>query len=252
MARQRHLPNAPITEAIIDLHVTPRNGLTFEELRNSISSATEIGYYVKGPISEGTFGVKLSADGKEQPQIMGQAAQIGLRLHSRDEKYVVQSRLSGFTLSRLPPYEEWGKLLAEARRVWGVYADRLRPVEVTRIATRYINNLQLPLAHGELYQKYLHKFADVPEEAPQALARFLQRFQLVDVETDSTVVLTVGLDKPEAAAQRAPVILYIDAFTVAKFELENPAIWTTLEKLRALKNRCFFGSITEAAAELFE
>lgn len=252
MARPRHLPHAPIIEALIDLRVTPRDGLTFEELQNSISAATEIGYYVKGPISEGTFGVKIPADGKQQAQITGQAAPIGLRLHSHDEKYVVQCQLSGFTLSRLPPYEEWGNLLEEARRVWNIYAEKLRPVEVTRIATRYINNLQLPLGELESYQKYLHKFVDVPDEAPQAVEYFLERFQLVDLETQSRVILTLALDKSVVPGERVPVILDVDAFTFVKYELANPAMWAMLEKLRALKNRCFFGTITEAAAELYE
>jgi uncharacterized protein (TIGR04255 family) len=251
MATQRHLAHAPITEALIDFRVTPRDGLTFEELQSSVSAATEIGYYVKGPLAEGTFGVMIPADGKQKAQVTGQAAQVGLRLHSHDEKYVAQCRLSGFTLSRLPPYEEWGNLLTETRRVWNIYVEKLRPIEVTRIATRYINNLQLPLGHRESYQKYLHKFVDVPDEAPQSVESFLERFQLVDLETDARVILTLALDKIVEPG-RVPVILDVDAFALANFELANTAIWDMLETLRALKNRCFFGTITEAAAELYE
>ena len=249
MARQRYLRHAPITEALIDIQVLPRDGLTFTGLQDSIS-APEFGYYVKNPISEGTFGFMLTSDGK-QPQTIAQAAQTGLRLHSHDEKYVVQCRLSGFTLSRLPPYDEWSNLIAEAKRVWAVYAERLLPKRVTRVATRFINNLQLLMDRGESYQKYLHKLVDVPDEAPQAVASFFQRFDLVDVASDSHVILTLALENTLAEG-RVPVILDVDAFRVTDLELSSPDLWNILERLRELKNQCFFGAITEATAELYE
>ncbi len=56
MASPRHLSHAPVTEALIDLHVSAREGLTFAGLSNSIE-LMDFGYYVKGPISEGTFGL---------------------------------------------------------------------------------------------------------------------------------------------------------------------------------------------------
>jgi uncharacterized protein (TIGR04255 family) len=249
MATQRHLPHAPITEALIDIQVAPCDGLMFTGLQNSIN-AQEFGYYVKNPILEGTFGFMLTSDGT-QPQSSAQAAQIGLRLHSHDEKYVAQCRLGGFTLSRLQPYEEWPNLIREAKRLWNIYTERLLPKRVTRVATRFINNLQLPMEHGESYQKYLHKLVDVPDEAPQVVASFLQRFHLVDVESDSSVILTLALDNAPPGT-RAPVILDIDAFRVTNLELPNQDFWDILDELRVLKNRSFFSTITETTARLYE
>lgn len=249
MARQRHLPHAPITEALIDIQVEPRHGLTFARLQETMG-APEFGYYVKNPISEGTFAFKLTLDG-EQPQTTAESSQIGLRLHSHGEKYVAQCRLSGFTLSRLPPYEEWSNLIGEAKRVWAVYTERLAPVRVTRVATRFINNLQLPMHLGGSFQEYLHKFVDVPDEAPQAVASFLQRFELIDIVNDARAILTLALDRVPPG-EHVPVILDIDAFTFADLEPPNQDLWGILERLRVLKNRCFFGAITEAAAGLYE
>jgi uncharacterized protein (TIGR04255 family) len=248
MAKQRHLPHAPITEALIDIQVLPRDGLEFSGLQEAIGTA-EFGYYVKSPITEGTFGFMLSADGR-QPQATAESAPIGLRLHSHDEKYVAQCRVSGFTLSRLPPYEDWKELTTEAKRLWATYTKGLSPQKVTRVATRFINNLQLPMDSGASYQKYLNKFVDVPNETPQAVASFLQSFQLVDVEIDARVNLTLALDNTPPG-ERVPVILDIDAFKVANFDPPSQNIWDTLENLRQLKNQCFFGTITEATAELY-
>lgn len=249
MARQRHLPHAPITEALIDLHVEPRPGLTFVALKEAIGEP-EFGYYVKNPISIGHFGFKLPPHG-QPPETTAQSAQVGLRLHSPDEKYVVQCRLEGFTLSRLPPYEEWNALVDETRRLWQAYTERLVPVRVTRIATRFINNLQLPLQQGVSYQTYLHKLVDIPAEAPQAVASFFQRFHLADVESTANVNLTLALESTPPDGP-VPVILDIDVFMVADLTPTDERVWGILEHLRELKNRTFFSTITEQAARLYE
>jgi len=249
MANPRHLNHAPITEALIDIHVEQRDGLSFGALQDAFSTL-EFGYYVKNPISQGTFGFRLTADG-QQPETTAEATQIGLRLHSVDEKYVAQCRLTGFTLSRLPPYEAWPALVRETKRIWSIYIERLRPARVTRVAARFINNLRLPLGHGESFQTYLHKFADVPEEAPQALTSFFQRFQLVDIPTNASVNLTLALDSSPPDGP-APVILDVDAFTFKNMDPKDDELWDVLEHLRKLKNQCFFGSLTERAVELYE
>lgn len=169
----------------------------------------------------------------------------------RPMKSTLLSALTGFTLSRLPPYETWTNLVDEARRVWGIYVEHLAPRRVTRVATRFINNLHLPLETGASYQTYLRKLVDVPDEAPQAVEAFFQRFQLVDAASGARVILTLALDGMPADGL-APVILDVDAFTSTNLDPTDRELWTTLERLRELKNRTFFGTITERAAELYE
>lgn len=248
MAKQRHLRNAPITEALIDIKVTHAEGLTFAGLKNAIE-ALDSGYYVKNPISEGTFAFTLAPEGT--PQTSADSVQVGLRLHSADEKFVAQFRLGGFTLSRLPPYEKWGNLLEEARRLWAIYVESLAPTRIARVATRFINNLNLPLEPGESFQTYLHKLVDVPDEAPQVVDAFFQRFHLVDAGSGARVILTLALDGIPVAGG-IPVILDVDAFVAVNLKPADPELWATLERLRELKNRSFFGTITEHAAELYQ
>ena len=191
----------------------------------------------------------MEADG-HTPQTVTESSEIGLRFHSDDEKYVAQCRINGFTLSRLTPYENWPSLAAEAIRLWEIYIQRLEPIRVTRLAARYINNLNLPLKSGESYQLYLHKLIDVPEEAPQAVEAFFQRFQLADTGSGDRIIITLTqeLMPPEGPA---PVILDLDAFSITDINTTDGEIWNNLERLRQLKNRCFFGTITERAAELY-
>jgi len=41
-------------------------------------------------------------------------------------------------------------------------------------------------------------------------------------------------------------------FTAANLNSMDRELWTILERLRELKNRSFFGTITEQAAELYQ
>lgn len=249
MAKKRHLSRAPVTEALIDIRVAPKEDLTFDILKAGLGAAG-FGYYAKGPITENLLQFSVPVGGQEL-QTPSQAAQVGVRFHSNDEKYVVQCRLNGFTLSRLPPYETWENLRTEATRIWKVYAERLAPARVTRVATRFINNLRLPMQTGDSYQLYFNKLVDVPEETPQSVEMFFQRFQLIDTETGARVILTLTHDG-SAANGVLPVILDVDAFAQTDLDPGDQEIWAILERLRNLKNRTFFGTLTERAAELYE
>ena len=84
------------------------------------------------------------------------------------------------------------------------------------------------------------------------LKHFFQRFRSSStLRADLRVIVTIALDGLKAGVP-APVILDVDAFTAANFKPLDGTIWGPLEKLRKLKNRSFFGTITEVAAELYE
>ena len=51
MAKPRHLNHAPITEALIDIQVEHREGLSFTALQDAFS-ALDFDYYFKGPIAK--------------------------------------------------------------------------------------------------------------------------------------------------------------------------------------------------------
>jgi uncharacterized protein (TIGR04255 family) len=246
---ERHLEHAPITEALIDIQVEPKPGLAFADVQEAFGDP-DFGYYVKNPISEGTFAFGMFSDGQPIPPTTASAI-VGLRLHSPDEKYVLQIRPNRLTLSRLPPYENWATLVGEAKRLWELFIAKLSPKLVVRIAARYINNLQLPMHTGDSFQDYIVNLVDVPGGAPQAVEAFQQRFQLYDHPSGTRVILTLTLDglAPQGIA---PVILDVDVFKITSANPIDPGIWGVLEKIKELKNRCFFSTLTEKALECYE
>jgi len=248
VARPRHLSKAPITEAVIDLRVERAPELNFEVLGAMLRSA-DFGYYVKGPISTGSFEAKLTEGGKAEWTAASQP--VGFRLHSRDEKYVAQWQLEGFTLSRLQPYPDWVTFVAEARRIWDTYQDRVKPTRITRLATRFINELRLPLAPGGSFQDYLEELVELPKAVPQEVEAFLQRFQVRDVNLNARVVLTAALADGRLDG-KVPIIIDVDAIMERSLIPTDERLWEQLEQLHQLKNRVFFGVITEKTAEMYE
>lgn len=250
MAQVRQLAHAPIVEALIDMRAQPAEGTTVDGLEKAVSSRN-FGYYKKGPILRGQFGFVINVqDVPPAQQVLNHAAIIGVRMHSTDERYVAQFTTEGFTLSRLEPYESWEALVSEAMRIWSEYRACVAPTLIHRVATRFINNLRLPLKVGERFERYLTGLPNMPAEFPQTVSSFLQRFVIHDEASGATAVLTQALDgfPPEPPV---PVILDIDVSRESRFAVDGSAVWDYLAQLRVLKNRIFFGALTDEAVELY-
>jgi len=250
MAQVRQLAHAPIVEALVDIKVQPAEGTTVESLEKTLSSRN-FGYYIKGPVLRGQFGFVINPqDMPPTQQILNSATIVGVRMHSADERYVAQFTTQGFTLSRLEPYESWEALVGETMRIWSEFRACVNPAYIHRVATRFINNLRLPLKVGERFEQYLTGLPNMPAAFPQTVSSFLQRFVIYDEPSGATAVLTQAL---EAFPTEPPVgvILDIDVFRESRFSVEGSAAWDYLAKLRILKNRFFFGALTEKAVELY-
>jgi uncharacterized protein (TIGR04255 family) len=241
------LRNAPIREAVIDLRVRERRDFELSDL-DGIQSHLERGYVKRGPVVELLTNLSISGDGEGKAETSSRT--LGIRLHSRDERYVAQFSREGFTFSRLAPYETWDKLIAEARRLWTIYAACAQPQIVTRVAARFINDLQLPMQPGEQFEGYLTAPPQVPSGLPQQVLQFLQRVVIHDVNSGLRAIVTQML-QGAAWGERIPVILDIDVFCQTEIEPASDDIWTRLAKMRVFKNSIFFESLTDKTVELY-
>jgi len=247
MARQRHLNKAPITEAIIDFRVILPSGFEPQEFSNL--SVDLSGRYPKNEprrIITGAFGMEKGKPFIETPEDKGIQGYI---YKSEDEKNVVQFRLDGFTFNRLYPYTEWESVLSEAKNLWQLYSSKSKPELITRIAVRYINRLDLQLPIKD-FEEYLTAPPKIPASLPQEVSRFLTRIVIHDADITANIIQS--LDK-SPKPDHVGIILDIDVFKIKeKSGFDKVNVWTEFEKLRELKNRIFFESITEKTARLYE
>ena len=246
MATPTTLARPPITEALVDF----RAGVDappelFDAFAKELSP--------RFPDVEVRRGIKAELrieHGKLIPPIAEDLGFQGVRLKNRDGTLLVQFRPDGFTLNNLTTYVGGDRLIAEALDLWSQWVARAHPQVVTRVAFRYLSQLELPIRDGDEFTKYLTAPPELPAGAPQGMSEFLTRVVTHDAPTSSTVIVTQRLQP------RLPLLpllhLDIDAFKAGDFPVEAGALRSVLDSLRIVKNQTFFSLLTEEAVRLYQ
>lgn len=244
-----HLSKAPIVEAVIDFRVNLPSDFKLELLHPMRAWLTE-----SYPDVEEQQIIEQMI--KQEP---GQAAEFstrvsgihGYRLRSKAGIDVIQLRRDGFTFSRLHPYTKWDEVFNEAWRVWTMYAEAAKPLEISRIAVRYINRMPLPLPLSDPGE-YLNAPPMIAEGWPSNLRTFLSRIVLHEPESNVSVNITQALEGQASGGQTKVALLFdIDAYQDVSLPADDVTIRERFAKLREMKNRVFFKGLTHKTIDLF-
>jgi uncharacterized protein (TIGR04255 family) len=252
MAQARFLPRAPATEAIIDLRTQSAEHFSAEDFAEP-PFALAADYPDPKPISLQEFGVTAHPDGRIGESKVVNHGCVGRRFTSSDGKHIVQLRKDGFTFSRLAPYTSWDDVWRAAEGWLAYYLQTRGPVEVQRLAVRYINRLPLPAPDGGLdLKRYLTAPPNVPPALNVYMDGFLTQVQVADPDGRIRATLTQAL-RPVLPTERdvVPVVLDLDVFEIGPFTADIGYLRTRFTALRNYKNQLFFASITEDAVNLF-
>jgi uncharacterized protein (TIGR04255 family) len=243
-----HLRKAPIVEAILDFRV--RLPADFDVARfKAVHPAFENAY----PRTEERKQVEHRfehAPGREPSHSVTDRGIHGYFFRSADNAQIVQFRRDGFTFNRLKPYTSWEHVFPEAARFWKLYWETCQPIDVSRIAVRYINRLLLPDLQGE-FSHYLAAPPALPNGMPPFVSGFVSRVVIHDPDSRITAAVVQALEPP-LEGRYVPVILDIDVFQQDVSNLSPDAILARFEQLREMKNRVFFGSITDTTLEMLK
>jgi uncharacterized protein (TIGR04255 family) len=245
MTNEQTYSNAPITEAIIDLRVVQRDGLTLAELERC-QAGEEKAYPNKWLLN--MFEGRIQFGGAEEPSSYKESKeQTGFGFKSADGKHVVEVHRDGFVFHRLAPYAGWEQFRKEARRLWNVYQHCVRPGAVVRVALRYINRIDLPM--GAELKDYLRTSPEVSPDLPQRLDGFFMQVNIPNYDIKSNLLLR-EMAVPSANPDRSSVILDIDLFRTEEIPVEDGAMWEVVESLRVRKNEIFEACITKQTREV--
>ena len=250
MVEPTQLPNAPITEALLDIQVKLPAGTDLAKL-----ATFHEGLKQRYPSKQERVSWRGSIEIKAKPVAhfpqSAEGGPDGYLFTAVDGRQVVQTRLDGFTFSRLKPYEKWETLRDEARELWQHYVRIASPEAVTRIALRYINRIEIPLPMRD-FKDYILTTPEIAPDLPQGLESFFMRLVIPDPQSQAVTIVTETMEPIGESSDRLPWILDIDVFRVAVFNPQDQAMWESFEHLRILKNDIFFKSITPKAKELFQ
>jgi uncharacterized protein (TIGR04255 family) len=246
MATPKHLPNAPLTEALIDFRVKGKTGFEVASFRNLKDRlASELPVVEERFLFEGSVEIR---PGNYASQVAARGELNGFWFKSSDGLNIAQFRRDGFTFNRLKPYTSWKEVFPKAWELWQVYLQTGAAEFVTRVAVRYINRLTVPVSVGDL-AVYLTAPPRLPEGISGDVASFLTRMVLNTDQQGLTANITQALEK-DIDSKSLVIILDIDAYRQGEFDIGDTSIRTTFDSLHDLKNAIFFSSITDEAVTL--
>lgn len=241
------LSRAPIVEAVIG--VTARAEAVWDESAISEQFKQRLPEY-PGVHShrEIRHEFKLAADAQPE-QAVRDMGWRGLRCESADKLHIAQFNRDGFSLSRLKPYQSWEQFYQEGLRSWGVYNEVAQPSEIQRIGLRFINRIEFSQDEVKL-----EDFLENPPKTPRGMDVPFEGFlhhNTLTVPGHPYGINVVQTVQPSQGTEAWGVILDIDVFTTGT-TVKQDSLEQHLEKMRWLKNKVFFGSITSKTLELIK
>ncbi len=230
-----HLPNAPIVEAVFDIRCRLPEGCESSAIETAVQKLkSDYPVARKQLVQANEFKGELG----KKTELKSIKGLRGVQIEKQDKKQIVQMQRDGFSLNRLRPYTSFDELMPEVMRCWQIYAEATKPAELTRIALRTINRIELPMGFAQAREAFQIALETTFPDLKQT--GFLHRWSLAGNDCFATVTLAT---RPPAETT-VPVVLDIDAYKTLDLDSKIDALKRDFSLLRELKNDIFFGSLT--------
>ena len=241
-----HLARAPIVEAVIDIRARPEaewseHGVT-ERFKALIPE-----YPQAQRRREFSQQFRLGAATTE----LHNQGWTGVRFLSADTRNIVEFTRDGFAYHRLPPYEDWNRFSGEAMRLWKHFLEIARPSELQRVGVRFIGRIDME-PQEDNFEEYIQPSPVTPKGVEVPFVGFFHQDTLAIPGYPYVVNIIRTLQLPEKATQGCAIILDIDVGTTQPCKPVEEEMARCLAEMRWLKNRVFFGSITEKTKEKYK
>lgn len=247
-----YLSHAPIIEALIEIRVVLESPWDEKQVERTLKERLpEYPIFTSNKEfkQEIQFGISSETPAKQTFRDLGLK---GFRFQSADKYQIVQFNRDAFVFSRVQPYANWQEFVREALRLWQIYSELIRPLEAPRIGLRFINRLSCPPEGFEL-SEYLRVVPAPPVGLNVSFAGFLHH-DILTVPDHPYGINIVKTIQPleDSGGKGLGLVIDIDVFTTQKFDTSSEAIKDCLEDMRWLKNKAFFGSITDSLVEVLQ
>jgi len=239
------LAQAPVTEAVLELR--GRAETPWEQKPISAALKEKLPEFARSEsIREFVTEMHFPPD-SPMAQRSEEVGWTGMRFHRTDGRQIVRFERDTFVFSQLAPYPGWDWFVTEALRFWSIHEEVAGPAEIARIGLRFINRITLTETGGDL-EAILVVPPRQPDGLPLPMAGFLHRDQFSVPGHDYSVQITRAVQPAaEGTSNRPGLIIDIDVATSRPWTGNGEGLRKRLLDMRWLKNKAFFGSLTEAA-----
>ncbi len=244
MSVMRPLSRPPIREAIIEVKCELVDLARLTALRDHLAAR----FPVVKPFRLASVALHLPEERRTTETDPGGGQQAGWRCESADGSEVVLLRADGLSYGRLLGYPGWSGFVEAFLGLWSSYVSIAAPVELGRIALRYVNDLRLPVGGHFDFERFLTSVPRAPQGLAPEIVDFLVQMTLPGHEQGQIVAVTQATDTASRSDRELPVILDIDASWERTLPVDDRLallLPEALASLRDLKNRAFFGLLTE-------
>ncbi|MFL0161960.1 TIGR04255 family protein [Aquirufa salirivi] len=238
-------PKAPIREAVFDIRIDKLNIIDVSELLN-IKEAISNDFPIEKKRHNITGMFQFSPDKPIESKTHSDLT--GFIFLSEDHSRQLQIRIDGFTLNILKPYENWETHFNLFLKYWNIYNKQFSPNNILRIATRYINKIEIPLPIDD-FQEYVLNMPPIPNCLPQTFANFFMQIQVPCKSDYRNVVITETIEP--ILNSTLPFILDIDVFQELNVNNSVESLTKNFSEIRNIKNEIFENCITEKTRKLF-
>lgn len=246
--RFEHLPRAPIVEAVIDIRGRATQPWEEKAIRSQVECKLEGYKYLD---SQKTIEQSLKFGKGTPPRVTFRDLGLkGVRFQSPDKKQIAQFNRDGFVFSRLEPYQDWEHVFSEGLRVWRICKEIAQPAEIERIGLRFINRIEIAAGNPRL-EDYLNPAPQVPRDLDLPFSSFVHQDVLAVPGQPYQIKLIRTIQPPTRPQAGIGLILDIDVMASPRAQLNDAQLQDHLISMRWLKNKMFFGSITQKALENF-
>ena len=251
MAVIRLLAHPPIREAIIEIRSARCTLSRVTEWRDSIAAD----FPRSQPFRLASEALGLPDERRSRLDFGAAAAQVGWRCESADGRDVVLVWTDGLSMARVGDYDGWDAFSARYLALFETWRRAVAPAEIERIRLRYVNDLRLPVSPSFDFDDYLTAAPRAPKGFSQAYFDFLTHLRLATGIDDTTVDVMQATDASGRSESEISLIIDVDVCRnrpqVADEEIAG-RLREALQQLHEIKNRAFFGLITERLAETYQ
>lgn len=242
MSDYEKFANPPAIEAIFDVGVFFPGGIDPKVLA-ACHDVFKDAYPIREEQRVIEFGVEQPADGPPRPLTQDHGVS-GYQFIAENRTELVQCKRDGFSFNRLRPYPGWEEASTKARRAWELYRETFPQAQVTRVALRYINQILVPVAAERVQmEKYFSVHPPCPALPSLNFNGFMSQAHITDSET-ALEANWIFARYPHPDPTILSIVLDIDVFVQGEKAVgtDVAGLWETM---RELKNRLFFGTVTE-------
>jgi uncharacterized protein (TIGR04255 family) len=199
-------------------------------------------YFYAGEVSVPAVG--------EPPEHEDVHGHIGYSFSDAARRQTLRATLDRFNFSVGQPYDRWQPFRDEALELWEIFKEVSGALEISRVALRYINRIDIPNTKMAKLEDYFRIYLEIPEGWPggTTLSNFFVQFHAHQKDLGCELVVNqTPAPSPEEdmVSVRLDFDLFRELYADSLLVSEDAEAWQLLEKLRERKNEVFNASITK-------